>query len=1114
MAQTVTVGAQGTLTAIGLQNISCPSLGPVTVEIQRLTLAGLPDGTTIASGSATANFSAITVSPTVDLPIDARFAFIISSPTACTFTNAAVADYYNGGDAYVDAGSGWVSLFSTDGRYDLPSFGTLLQPAMNVAYLNSSRASFGAALLNNGKVLLAGGGSVTAEVFDPVTNSSAFTTAMSVSRQNHTVTLLADGKVLVAGGRDSSGNRLSSADVFDPSTGNFTPAAGTMTTARENHTATRLNDGRVLIAGGLDATGVNLQSAEIYNPVTGGFSALTPMTTTRQSQGAVLLGSGRVLIVGGFSNGGRSAELFDPATNTFSSTLGAMAVGSRGVPTATLLTDGRVLITGGYTGLDVEARAELYDPSTDSFALTAGPMTSKRYQHTATLLADGSVLIAGGDEQPPTGNYSPDLATTERFIPATNTFVPAGGLEARRRQMTATRLPNDTVFIAGGFSSSWLGGNAGEFYDVTSAPSLTSTSLPDGQIGVAYPSITLAATGGTGTKYHIDLVSGVLPTGLNYNGTTFTFSGTPAAGSTGVYPIAIRVTDSAGHSNVQTLTIRIAVINVITTAFRVGDAALGKSYDVTLTASGTAPFVWSLAPSSSLPPGLSITNVGGVGHISGTPTQLGFLQFLIREVDQTGQVALKPLAINVLNPLVITTTALPDGVLFEGFGSCIGTSNGVGNRTYSVVGGSLPPGLTLNSSGCFSGSIGAFGNFSFTVQVADSESPPEVVTQPLGISISTAVDQSTGSDSNQPFLSFGGPGAVQIAERVTTGITGMLQSVRIQSLTAPIGTHMTAQIQGLTAAGAPDGHIIASGTVTLNNGGTNITQTIPLGSPMLFAADEPFALVFSADQTSTVHPQAFDGYGGGDAYVFGAGWQTLSAVDGRYDIPFATVVTPAPGLGPLSSFRGSHTATLLANGPAATNGKVLIVGGHNVQSAELYDPATGTSTPTGGMNVARREHTATLLNDGTVLITGGWNQPNNSPQTYLSSVELYHPDTGTFELLPATMSSNRAFHTATTLANGLVLIAGGQSGPCCSTDLNTAEIYTPGSRTFVAVAATMTVARRQHTATRLNDNRVVIAGGWGTNNSAQSVRSSTRRHRCSRSWLRGWAHAHSTPRCC
>ena len=226
MAQVVTVGAQGTLTAIGLQNISCPSLGPVAVEIQRLTLAGLPDGTTIASGSATANFSAIAVSPTVDLPIDARFAFIVSSPTACTFTNAAVADFYGGGDAFVDAGSGWVSLFSTDGRYDLPSFRTLLQPAMNVAYLNSSRASFGAALLNNGKVLLAGGGSVTAEVFDPVTNSSAFTTAMSVSRQNHTVTLLADGKVLVAGGRDSSGNRLSSADVFESFNGQLHTRGG------------------------------------------------------------------------------------------------------------------------------------------------------------------------------------------------------------------------------------------------------------------------------------------------------------------------------------------------------------------------------------------------------------------------------------------------------------------------------------------------------------------------------------------------------------------------------------------------------------------------------------------------------------------------------------------------------------------------------------------------------------------------------------------------------------------------------------------------------------------------------------------------------------------------
>src|SRR6185369_13115487 len=80
VAQTVTVGAAGTLTGVGLRNISCGFGGPLAIEIQRLTLAGLPDGNTIASGvSSSNNLNAITVSPAIDLPIDARFAFIMSS---------------------------------------------------------------------------------------------------------------------------------------------------------------------------------------------------------------------------------------------------------------------------------------------------------------------------------------------------------------------------------------------------------------------------------------------------------------------------------------------------------------------------------------------------------------------------------------------------------------------------------------------------------------------------------------------------------------------------------------------------------------------------------------------------------------------------------------------------------------------------------------------------------------------------------------------------------------------------------------------------------------------------------------------------------------------------
>src|SRR5205085_2933710 len=108
----------------------------------------------------------------------------------------------------------WVPLFNTDGRYDVPSFVTLIQPAMDVAYLNAAHSGNVSVLLNNSKVLIAGGGS-QAELYDPATNTSTATGNMtSTSRSNATATLLADGTVLVAGGCCVSGttNRVNTAE--------------------------------------------------------------------------------------------------------------------------------------------------------------------------------------------------------------------------------------------------------------------------------------------------------------------------------------------------------------------------------------------------------------------------------------------------------------------------------------------------------------------------------------------------------------------------------------------------------------------------------------------------------------------------------------------------------------------------------------------------------------------------------------------------------------------------------------------------------------------------------------------------------------------------------------
>jgi hypothetical protein len=189
----------------------------------------------------------------------------------------------------------------------------------------------------------------------------------------------------------------------------------------------------------------------------------------------------------------------------------------------------------------------------------------------------------------------------------------------------------------------------------------------------------------------------------------------------------------------------------------------------------------------------------------------------------------------------------------------------------------------------------------------------------------------------------------------------------------------------------------------------------------------------------------------------------------------AELYNPATGAftltGSPNTFRYAHTATLL------NNGMVLLAGGINLTSAELYNPATGTFTPTGSLNSAREFHTATALNDGMVLIAGG--VAGGLGGTYLASAELYDPATGTFTIT-GSLNNARDFHTATLLNSDLVLVAGGNGSPQPQTvgTLASAELYNPATRTFT-LTGSLNVARLYQTATLLNNQTVLVAGGGG-----------------------------------
>jgi hypothetical protein len=171
--------------------------------------------------------------------------------------------------------------------------------------MSTGRSFHTATLLGTGKVLIAGGsGTASAELYDPATKTFTPADNMTLARAGHAATLLKDGKVLLSGGADSfEGTSSNSAEIYDPGTGKFT-TTNSMIGARSLHSATLLNNGQVLIAGGsgffyLGGQSDSLSGAELFDPTTGNFTATADMTAIRESHTATLLPNGQVLIVGG-----------------------------------------------------------------------------------------------------------------------------------------------------------------------------------------------------------------------------------------------------------------------------------------------------------------------------------------------------------------------------------------------------------------------------------------------------------------------------------------------------------------------------------------------------------------------------------------------------------------------------------------------------------------------------------------------------------------------------------------------------------------------------------------------------------------------------------------------
>jgi large repetitive protein len=195
---------------------------------------------------------------------------------------------------------------------------------------------------------------------------------------------------------------------------------------------------------------------------------------------------------------------------------------------------------------------------------------------------------------------------------------------------------------------------------------------------------------------------------------------------------------------------------------------------------------------------------------------------------------------------------------------------------------------------------------------------------------------------------------------------------------------------------------------------------------------------------------------------------------GLEPVMVASVQATAPSwsyTGNLNTSRYFHTATLLPDGT------LLVAGGSNatgvLDSVELYDPDTGMWSITGSLNVARSIHTTTLLRDGKVLVAGGITG-SVSQEFSTNTAELYDPATRTWSLT-GNLNVGRDLHTATLLEDGKVLVAGGANG-FFDPITNTAELYDPATGIW-STAGTLNMPRYLHTATLLQDGKVLVAGG-------------------------------------
>lgn len=284
---------------------------------------------------------------------------------------------------------------------------------------------------------------------------------------------------------------------------------------------------------------------------------------------------------------------------------------------------------------------------------------------------------------------------------------------------------------------------------IAGPPVLQSNTIPWATLGAHY-SVSIPLAGGV-PPYQAS-VSG-LPNGISYSFSvaTITISGTPT--TAGSYSPSVMLRDSLGGTSTTPLPFTVQPTPTFSTPSNLPPAAVGIWYQQNIAISGgNGPQI--TVQSGSLPPGVTVNSSG---LVAGTPTTPGTYQFTLLATDFWGATVSQAFTLVVSGALTVSGPSQFSGSVGQQFSAMLQAVNGTPPFNWSVVAGTSPPGVTLSSSGQFSGAPTASGNFSFTVRVTDS----------------------TGATASQAMAIDVAKSALQVGATLPDGTTGQPYSQRL-----------------------------------------------------------------------------------------------------------------------------------------------------------------------------------------------------------------------------------------------------------------------------------------------------------------------------------------------